>query len=252
MFFILSKVLLCLIFPVTWLLVLFLLWLITKKQPLRKKLGWLTIILLAVFSNPWLYRTTMLYWQAKPVDLPDSAHYSTAIMLGGASGYDIHNRGYFGLAADRFIQTVNLYHRGIVQKVLITGGTGSLLQNEPPESDFLHQEFRQNGIPDSAIIIESRSRNTYENGVFTKKILDSLQLKPPFVLVTSAYHMRRSMAVFKKVQLKCVPYPADFIVIPERFDPSNYFVPNPKLLKDWGYLLKEMIGLLAYQLTGKA
>ncbi|HVZ24441.1 MAG TPA: YdcF family protein [Sediminibacterium sp.] len=252
MFFILSKVLLCLIFPVTWLIGLFLGWLILKKKPLKKKLGWLTVLLLVVFSNPWLYRTTVLHWQVRPTILPDSVHYSTAILLGGMSGYDKNNQGFFSPAADRFIQAVNLFHRGIVRKVLITSGSGGLLQNEPPEADFIHQQLRYNGIPDSAIIVESRSRNTYENGIFSKKILDSLHLKPPFVLVTSAYHMRRSIAVFKKVQLDCIPYPADFIVIPERFDPANYFIPNPKLLKDWGYLFKEMAGLLAYKLTGKA
>jgi uncharacterized SAM-binding protein YcdF (DUF218 family) len=57
-------------------------------------------------------------------------------------------------------------------------------------------------FPDSALIVESESKNTYENALFTKKMIDSLNLNGSFILVTSAIHMPRAMAVFKKVGFK--------------------------------------------------
>jgi uncharacterized SAM-binding protein YcdF (DUF218 family) len=193
-----------------------------------------------------------MYWQSAPVSMPDTARYSTGIILGGLSGYDRKNQGFFSLAADRFIQTANLYHRGIIEKILITGGTGSLLQREPPEAFFLKQEFIRNGVRENDIIIEPRSRNTYENAIFSKQILDSLQLKPPFVLVTSAMHMPRSEAVFRKAGVGFISYPCDYTVIDEGFDLTDYIAPDVVLLKKWSLLIKEIVGLVAYRITGKA
>jgi uncharacterized SAM-binding protein YcdF (DUF218 family) len=134
----------------------------------------------------------------------------------------------------------------------VSGGTGSLRQDEPPESVFLRTQFLDNGVQDSDIIIESRSRNTYENAVYSKKITDSLHLQPPFVLVTSALHMKRSVNVFQKAGFSCVPFPGDYKVTTQKFSLDDTIIPDPTLLKYWGDFLKEMIGLYVYKLTGKA
>ncbi|MFZ8477648.1 YdcF family protein, partial [Staphylococcus aureus] len=86
----------------------------------------------------------------------------------------------------------NLYHEGKIEKILVTGGNGNLFLNEPDESSFLEKEFIRNGVKKEDIILEKKSRNTYENAIFSKKILDSLKLKPPYILITSASHMPRS------------------------------------------------------------
>ncbi|MBV9986248.1 MAG: YdcF family protein, partial [Chitinophagaceae bacterium] len=210
------------------------------------------IIILVVFTNPLLFRTATLQWQPEPVQLDTSKIYSAGIVLGGMAGYDRYDRGYFGASADRFIQTANLYHRGIIKKIIITGGTGSLRQNDPPESIFLRTAFMDNGIPDSALVIESRSRNTYENAVFTKQITDSLHLRPPFLLITSAIHMRRSESVFRKAGFNFASFPCDYKITPSRPEIENFILPNIALLNEWSYLLKEMVGLWVYKLTGKA
>jgi uncharacterized SAM-binding protein YcdF (DUF218 family) len=252
MFFILSKLLLFLLMPFWWILLL-LVWIYFTKKAVIKKRLWTTIILiLVVFTNPFLYRSLVAAWQPNPVELPAGKTYEAGILLGGMSGYDKNDKGFFGDASDRFIEAANLYHRGIIKKIIITGGTGELLQQGPPESYFLRQQLLYNGVNDSAIIIESKSRNTYENGIFTKKITDSLKINPPFVLITSAMHMRRSASVFKKAGFDFVIFPADYKVIDERFDIDNYMIPNVKYLKEWPYLFKEIIGLYAYKLTGKA
>ena len=251
MFFILSKVLYFLLVPFWWIVIL-LVWMYFSKSPLRRKrLRIAAILITVVFTNPFLFYLMVMGWQTPPISLPSGSNYEAGIVLGGIAGYDKNQRGHFGGNADRFIQTANLYHRGIIKKIIITGGTGSLSQDEPAESIFLRSEFMNNGIHDSDIVVESRSRNTYENAVYTKKITDSMRTRPPFVLITSGFHMKRAAAVFNKTGFQFIPYPCDYKVTPTKFS-IDALIPNVSLLNDWSYMLKEVVGLYVYKLTGKA
>lgn len=252
MFFILSKVLFFLLVPFWWIIILLTWRQFSKNQKIKKRLLVLAIIIIVVFTNPFLYRTSVMFWQPLPAQLSDTQKFDAGIILGGLSGYDKGGIGHFGGNADRFIQTANLYHRGIIKKIIVSGGTGKLSQDEPPEAIFLRQEFIFNGVPDSNIVIENRSRNTSENAIFSKQIIDSLGLKSPFVLITSAEHMRRSVSVFKKVGFDCISFPCDYKVTPQKFSLEDTIIPNVALLSLWSDLLKEMVGLCVYKLTGKA
>ncbi|MES2004176.1 MAG: YdcF family protein [Bacteroidota bacterium] len=252
MFFILSKVLLFLIVPFFWIVIL-LIWLwFSKNQRTRKRLRITVILLAVVFTNPFIYNSFVKAWQPSPTVLPVNTHYSAGIVLGGLAGYDKNKKGYFGDDADRFIATANLYHQGFINKIIVSGGTGKLNQDEPAEAFFLTEQFIANGIKESDIIIESRSRNTHENGVFTKQIIDSLHLQPPFILITSAMHMKRSVSVFTKNGVGCIPFPCAYKVVPQTIDIGNLLVPSTKVLNDWTYFLKEIVGYYVYKLTGKA
>ena len=252
MFFILSKVLFFLLVPFWWIVVL-VIWMRFSRSPRRKKLLLRAIIIIAVvFTNPWIYRIAVSAWQPEPVTVSTGHVYEAGIILGGLSGYDKYHRGHFGDNADRFIQTANLYHRGIIKKIIITGGNGTLRDTEPAESFFLRSAFIENGVPDSSILIESSSRNTYENAVFTKQLTDSLHIQPPFVLVTSALHMKRSEQVFRKAGYDILAYPCDYKVTPADFNLPGYVVPSISLLDEWSLLIKEIVGLFVYRLTGKA
>lgn len=251
MFFILSKVLYFLLIPFWWIVILFVWMKISRNPRIKKRLPIFMIAIAVLFTNPFLYQLLVKSWQPEPVTLSTGNTFEAGIVLGGMAGHDKYKRGYFGNNADRFIQAANLYHRGVIKKIIITGGTGSLDQNEPPESIFLRTAFMDNGIRDTDIIIESRSRNTFENAVFTKKIIDSIQLKPPFVLITSALHMPRSTSVFTKAGYDFVMFPCDYKVTPQKIDIQD-FIPNIALLSEWSYFLKEIVGLYVYKLTGKA
>jgi uncharacterized SAM-binding protein YcdF (DUF218 family) len=194
MFFILSKVLFFLLVPFWWIVILLVWMWLTKKPKVKKRLRVMVIVLLIVFTNPWFYKSMVFLWQPSPTHLPADKKYEAGIVLGGMAGYDKYDSGYFGGNADRFIETANLYHQGIIKKIIVSGGTGLLSQDEPPESRFLRKQFIANGVNDSAIILETRSRNTYENAIYSKKIADSLHMQPPFVLITSAFHMKRSVS----------------------------------------------------------
>lgn len=252
MFFILSKILFFLLIPFWWIVILLVVRALIRNAKWKKILGVLAIVISILFTNPYLYREANLSWQPTPVDQPTDKTYEAGILLGGMVGYDKNDRGYFGDNADRFIQTANLYHQGIIKKIIVTGGKGSIKQKEPAEATYLHTQLLANGIKEQDIIVESRSRNTYENAVYTKQITDSMHLATPFVLITSAQHMKRSISVFNKAGFQCIPYPCDYKSIPQEWTIDNSLVPKIRLLNDWSFFIKEIVGLYVYRLTGKA
>lgn len=252
MFFILSKLLLFLISPSFWIIALLVWSFLTKKERRKKVLRVTVLCLFLVFSNPFLLNVLVRGWQPAPVDLPKGKKYSAAIHLGGVSMTDIDKRMYFGEAADRFIQLTKLYHTGVVQHVLVTGGSPVIFgKSTVSEADQLHQQLLMQGIPDSSIIVENISRNTFENAVNTKHILDSLKLSPPYVLITSAVHVPRATAVFKKAGLEVMPYPSAYTEIRQKFN-INDLIPSLDVLTDWNFFIKEIVGFAVYRITGKA
>lgn len=252
MFFILSKLLLFLLIPFTWIMIL-LIWLyFVKSARLKRRLTILTISITVIFTNPWLYKKVTLAWQTPKKNLSAQESYETGILLTGMVLFDKNHEGYFGSSSDRFIQTATLYHTGKIKKILVTGGSGSLLYDYPAEAEYLKNALIANAVPEKDIIVEPLSRNTYENAIFSKKVIDSLQLKSPFLLITSALHMPRSNAVFKKAGISFVSYPCDYKVVKGKFSFDDVLMPDAQLLKNWSDLIKEMIGLAAYKITGKA
>lgn len=159
---------------------------------------------------------------------------------------------FFGSDADRFIQATKLFHQGVVQKILVTGGSPTLTgEKKIPEAFQLRMELLQQGIPDSSIIVEHRAWNSYENAIYSKQILDSLHLAPPYILVTSAIHVPRAAAVFRKAGVAVIPYPAAYDEIDRRFSISD-FIPSTEVLTGWNPFLKEVVGKMIYRLTGKS
>lgn len=253
MFFILSKLLYFLLAPISWIFILLIVRLVVKSSSIKRKISVCIIIISVVFSNPFIYRSLVIFYQPKKLDLDKNIRFSVGILLGGLSMYDKNNVGYFVESSDRFIQTANLYHSGYIKKIIVSGGSGILIKKEPDEASFLRKELIRNGIPDSAIIIEKKSKNTYENAVFSKKIVDSLHLLPPYIIVTSAIHVPRSAKVFAKAGFtNYTMYPCNYDVVENKYVLEDYLIPDISLLKKWKDFIKEIVGTKVYQLTGKA
>jgi uncharacterized SAM-binding protein YcdF (DUF218 family) len=134
--------------------------------------------------------------------------------------------------------------------VLICGGSGRVWgPAEVTEADRMKVLFENMGIPAKQILIDNRSRNTHENAVFCKQLADGL---PPstggdWLLVTSAWHMKRSFSVFKKAGWTHLqPYPVDPIGHLEWLhgDPGRQ-------ISELGALIKEWIGYFSYQIMGR-
>lgn len=139
------------------------------------------------------------------------------ILLGG--GEDLKrslswNTAEIGLAGDRYIAAKKLADLYPNLPIIFTGGSGSLqLQNTGKEAHIASQLLTDLGIDPARLIIESESRNTYENFHNIQPIIHSLSSDKSsgrYLLITSAFHMPRSVGIARKFNINVVPYPVDF------------------------------------------
>lgn len=250
MFFILSKILAFLMFPLLYVFALLLMAVCSKNARTKRKYLLIAVVVLYVFSNNFLLNRFAKAWDIGLGKLQTGKVYSAVIVLGGFSGDDSEGRGQFGPAADRFIQGVLLQKTGRVKAVLISGGNGNLNPDSFREGAWAKNELRAIQIPDSCILIEDQSRNTLENASLTKKLLQQHHLQGPYLLVTSAFHMRRSLGIFKKAGIDVIPYPCNYIAGTKN---SSLFelIPDADALNKWSIYIKEVIGMGVNLISGK-
>ncbi|MBK8847599.1 MAG: YdcF family protein [Bacteroidetes bacterium] len=137
-----------------------------------------------------------------------------------------------------------------IKKLLLTGGSGFVMFKDIKESQLLAKVLVDLNIPDSCIITENESRNTYENAVNTAKIIKEQFAGKRILIITSAIHIRRTRACFEKANLQ-----ADYFPVDERsgtgiYTPDKIIIPNSECLDAWGALLHEWVGMIIYKLNG--
>ncbi len=237
-----------LLWPLTWALVLLAIALLTK-QPKRKRYSLIgAILILLLFSNRCLLNLFARVWDIHAVALPPGKIYSAAIILGGFTGENFQKQGYFNDHSDRLIEGLYLKSAGRVAHIVISGGNNRTNASNFTEAKWVKKIMLEMHYPDSAILIEQKSTNTNENAMFTQKLLDSVHLKPPYLLVTSAFHMRRSLYIFKKKGVSVVPYPCDYLAGNTPNSLFDYFVPSASVTYAWAYYLKELVGIVVEHL----
>lgn len=196
----------------------------------------------------------MLAYQPEKYSLQNGETFSAGIVLGGFAGMNKTDlKTYFNESADRFLQTALLYKGGNIKKIIIAAGDPSIVnKNDFREADFAEEQFIKLGVPVSDIFIDRNSRNTAENAANSKKIVDSLGLAGPYLLITSAMHMPRAEKTFVKAGLNIKAYPCAYTATPfEQYAFEDYILPSATALRNWGGYLKEVIGMLMYKLLGR-
>ncbi|MEI6019790.1 MAG: YdcF family protein [Bacteroidota bacterium] len=253
MFFIISKILAFVFSPTVWAVSLLAYSLFTKNENRGKKTRISALVILYICCNSFLVDECFRAWEPITPDIDKmNSHYEGAIVLGGIGDVDLRlGKINFGHSGDRLFQTLPLYYQGRIKQLIFTGGSGSIEFPEKREGIYVQKYLRSIHFPDSAMVFESNSKNTFENALFTKKILDSLNIKGSFLLVTSAYHMPRAVAVFKKAGYQnIVPYITNRSSGIRRFTFDHLFIPNPGALFSLELLIHEWVGYLVYKIKG--
>ncbi|MDP4284761.1 MAG: YdcF family protein [Bacteroidota bacterium] len=233
--------------PLNWIIILLITGYFLRNVSLKKKCKWLALFIFLLFSNQWLLDKYAMYWQPLPIAIDTTISFSCGIVSGGFASPDNNANGYFNSAADRFIQVVKLYKLGEIKHILISGGNGKQDEKNFREGAWVKSELKAIGSPDSVIFAEDKSNNTSDNAYNAKKILDSLKLKPPYLLITSALHIPRASLLFKKAGISTVPFPCNYIAGRGPFSLSS-LLPTPSVLLDWNPYLKETAGYLWYKI----
>lgn len=251
MFFILSKILAFIITPLVWIVGLLLYSFFTKNEKRKKKCFVAALIMLLFFSNPFILDEFMRLWEVPAVSQSELGKYDAAIVLGGLIFYDEQlDRLQFTRSGDRLWQAVELYKKGYVRKIVFAGGSGSILHADIKEGPLVQRYLITLGIPAEDILVEAESRNTRENAVNAKALLDKEIPDGKFLLVTSAFHMRRSMGCFEKVGMNATPYTTDRYSGPRKWELDHLIVPNVETMMSWNTLLHEIVGCIVYKVSG--
>ncbi len=184
----------------------------------------------AKFSDVLLYNLERDY---PPVPVDSSETAGAIVVLGGN---EIFDRIYHG---------TRLYRANKSPLIIVSGG-GEVIT----EAELMLQLLQELGVPESSLLLESSSRNTRENGLNTAKMLKKLNVSR-VILVTSAFHMKRALAVFAKAGIEAIPAATNY---KQKRQPSEFplldWLPSATTLDESTYAIKEYIGLFVYRQLG--
>ncbi|PSH63102.1 MULTISPECIES: YdcF family protein [Phyllobacterium] len=186
----------------------------------------------------------------RPASLPERV--DGIVVLGGGfeAGINLVRGGYeLNSSGDRFVEAAILGARHPEAKVVVTGGAGTIILEGEADGTTAPKLLTRLGIGPERLILESQSRNTYENAVFTKEIVNA---KPgeTWLLVTSAFHMPRSVGLFRKAGFDVVPWPSDYRTSGR--ETIGIAQDNPQdSLQNTSMALREWMGLFVYWMTGR-
>ena len=225
-----------------------------KWKVVKRTLWGMALVLTLLFTNQPLYDTAYRQWFAEyDHPLPEGKTYEYGIVLGGYSHWDWErNRVEFSNIADRLLEGIRLYKEGRIRK-LVLASDGSIIECENAVAmkgnpEGMRTFLKAMGMPPEDIILETKAWNTQENATFTLELIGDSLKTVPSLLITSASHMRRSLATFHRVGIPSVPYITDTPV--QVGDQKPSWVPSLAVLLRWPELLHEWVGYAYYAWKG--
>lgn len=256
MFFVLSKTIGIALLPANFLIGIGLLGVIllaTRLASLGRSLLVASIVLLAAcgfspFGDVLLHPLEARFPPWDPArGAPDGI-----VVLGGAIDADLsasHGTVVFTRAADRVVEAAALARQYPKARIIYSGGSANLIGVAAREADFAAAIFERLGVAGDRLIMERRSRNTSENAEFSKQ-LAAPKSGERWLLVTSAFHMPRSIGVFRKAGFAVEAYPVDWRT-GRSVDLLEFSLFGLDGLERTEIAVREYLGLVAYRISGK-
>ncbi len=255
MFYFLSKAIDFLVMPLSILIMLLVYGYLTKSAGTRKKILGSVLLLTLLFSNTYLVIRAFNLWEPYPVNHSDiQGTYDVGILLSGGLVHSERlneDHAVLGHRGDRVLQTYLLYNAGKIKKILITGtSSDELLRLKKGETRQAAEMLVSWGVPASDIILEEKARNTRENATFSAEILKKQFPAGKYILITSAFHMRRSAGCFEKAGIQTTIFPADYYGGYNSMSFKDAVIPDPDALASFSTLWHEWVGYVVYKTVG--
>jgi len=253
----LSKILPVFIMPLSLVTLLLLVALfLLRRNKLRTAAGLLVLALAVLWTASTPFVAGQLYRQIEsrypPMQMEDIPVRDCMVVLGGAIGGLLPPRVEIDMndAIDRIYKAAALYRAGKAPAVIVTGGNQPWSKNYVAEADLIRELLIEWGVPTEAIFLEGSSRNTRENAVYSKNVIDSMNCKDA-LLVTSAAHMPRAAAAFNSAGVAVTPVSTDVRAVETLGLPGVMeFMPSASALAMTSEALREWIGQKVYAWQG--
>lgn len=256
MFFIFSKTVGTMLTPIDFLIgigVLGVILLLTRWAAVGRRLLAASVLLLALcgFSPIGELLILPLEQRFPPWDASHGAP-DGIVVLGGAIEPDLSaalGQPVLGRSGDRIVAAAELARQYPNARIVFSGGNGNLVgDTSAKEADYALTMLEALGVAKQRLTAERQSRNTIENAEFAKAVAKPKEGER-WLLVTSAYHMPRSMGLFRRAGFKVEAYPVDRRA--SRSEAFSFSSVASGGLDRTDVAMREWIGLTAYWLTGK-
>ena len=178
-------------------------------------------------------------------------HLDGIIVLSGSEDpyrSQMWNQVSLGETAERNLTFMEMARKYPQAKLVFSGGTASLLGGQYRAADVARTLFAQQGMDLDRIVFEREARNTYENVLFSRKLVQPRKGET-WLLITTAWHMPRSVGIFCKQGWPVIPYPVDHATAPDERVVIHFSMADN--LRNLNIAVREWIGLYAYYVTGK-
>jgi uncharacterized SAM-binding protein YcdF (DUF218 family) len=234
-----------------------LLFLLLRKPAIAGLMVLLLVTTLGVAGNPRVanYLVANIERTHLPLTPENTPQTDAIVMLAGVVGLPAPPRVSADLSgsADRILHTARLYRAAKAPMIIVAGGNVFPQPGVKPESFYVAQLLQEWGVPKQAIITEGKSQNTYQNAVESKQILDQRDIGK-ILLVTSALHMPRALAVFRSLGIDAIPAVTDITIarydLPDTHPTVLDWLPNVQSLSLTTLAIREHLGTWAYRWLG--
>ena len=252
----LSKILPIFAMPLSLAALLLLLSLFFLHRNKRRISGGFLVLALAILwtaSTPIVAKQLYRHIESPypPVPMEEIPVRSCMIVLGGAVGGVLAPRVEIDMndSIDRVYKAAALYRAGKAPAVIVTGGNQPWSKIYVAEADLIRDLLIEWGVPQEAIFLEGSSRNTRENALFSKNVVDAMACEEA-LLITSAAHMKRAVAAFRSVGIRVVPVSTDVRVVGMTLPAIMDFLPDAGALAMTSDAIREWIGQKVYSWQG--
>lgn len=225
----------------------------TKRARLGQRLALGSAALLLVAGLSPLANFLILPLEERfPAFVDDGTPIAGVVVIGGTydtEATNVHGQMALNETGERLIALGELALRYPEAKLIYAGGGSEFTPDTTPEATLVENTAHQLGVARERILYDRRSLNTFQNALYAKELAEP-KAGERWLVVTSAFHMPRTMGVFRKVGFEVVPYPVDYRTAGEA-SLLRPFAFVSEGLRRTDVAAKEWIGLLSYYVTGK-
>ena len=254
MFFTISKVITFLIDPIFLLLLFCLFCLVKKRKGFRLYLVLFSLFLCFYAVSTDVVSNAAQNWlEGLKPSSRQKKHYDAVIVLGGMTrlSNSTLDRIEFKEGVDRVLAGIELLKRGKAEYLILSGMNGDLVPRKKSEALILREFAIRWGVDPGKILVESTSRNTYENARESAAVIEGRGFEE-LLLITSAFHMYRAYACFVKAGIAVDTLSVDYRGKWEPSEDFRRYLPSSEAFARFKNIVHELVGIFVYGVSGKA
>ena len=248
-----SKLLPQLIYPFSVVLYLLLAAVVVLHCRLHKmasRILWLTLGVILVCGSPLAAELFLRHEQQYlPVTVELTSKADAIVLLGGTVRLPIEPRVSSEIGGNRLLHAFRLYKANKAKLIIVSGGNVFSQRRVKSEAFYTAEILQEWGVRGEDILVEGESRNTHDNAIATKRLMDSRQIDK-ILLVTSGFHMPRALATFRTAGIDAIPTPSSYSIVNYSRPPILNWIPSLGNLGKMQAVIREKLGILVYRYRG--